>query len=287
MADLHSKFNVYEQSLIVPKGKKDKLKVSRDALQRKIASYFQQKPGVPVPKFFIQGSYKMGTMILDGDGTYDVDLGVYFLTDPNVTASTMQKWIADAVAGHTVGGTQHREKCIRVIYAGDYDIDLPVYVKGVYDQRPRLATKSGGFQHSDPKELCDWFKVRKSLHGAQLVRICRYLKGWARERGFKMPSGIALSVWAANNFSGHTRDDMAFLNTLKAIRNQTSWSVSCTCPATPGDDLTAKLDSGQKQKFKEALASLISDGETAVASYTDATTATKLWRKHLGTTFPL
>jgi hypothetical protein len=287
MADLHSKFTQYEAALIVPRAKKDKLKVSRKALQDKIIAYFKQKPGVPVPKFFIQGSYKMGTMILDGDGTYDVDLGVYFLTNPKVTSKTLQTWIAEAVNAHTHGGTQHREKCIRVIYSGDYDIDLPVYVKRDEDVSPWLATKTSEFQKSDPKELCDWFKAKKQLHGAQLVRICRYLKGWARERGFKMPSGIALSVWAANSFGRNIRDDIAFLNTLKAIKSQNLWSVTCKCPATPGDDLTAKLDLAQKQKFKDALTSLIADGETAVATFTDTVTASKLWRKHLGSAFPL
>lgn len=286
MADLHSKFTQYENALIVPRAKKDMLKISRKALEEKIVKYFKEKPGVPIPKFYIQGSYKMGTMIFDSDGTYDVDLGLYFLENPNATPQTLQKWVAEAVKGHTQGGTQHREKCIRVIYAGNYDIDLPVYVKRTTDLSPWLATKTDDFQKSDPKQLCDWFKAKKRLHGPQLVRVCRYLKGWARERGFKMPSGIALSVWAANNFKGNTRDDVAFLNTLKAIKNENWWSVSCKCPAEPGDDLTAKLDSSQKQKFKDALSSIISDGDTAVSSYTDATKAAMLWRKHLGLSFP-
>lgn len=42
-------------------------------------------------------------------------------------------------------------------------------------------------------------RCHKDANG-QLVRIIKYLKAWASKCNFKMPSGIAFAVWAANNF---------------------------------------------------------------------------------------
>ena len=70
---------------------------------------------------------------------------------------------------HTVSGVEHRDKCIRVIYKGDFDIDLPVYYKTQQDKHPYLATKNGWLK-SDPKELCDWFENKKDKNG-QMMRL--------------------------------------------------------------------------------------------------------------------
>jgi hypothetical protein len=202
----HEIFLVFHENISIPKAKLQKLIQSRKALQKRIVEYFRLIDGIPLPKFYIQGSYKMGTMVLTKDGTYDVDLGVYFLTKPGVEPFTLQKWVLESLVGQTTGGVQHRNRCVRVVYKGDFDIDLPVYYMSSSDKHPYLAAKTGWIE-SDPKELCDWFQSKIDESG-QLLRIVKYFKIWADNRPRKMPSGIAFTVWAAENYKADTRGTM-------------------------------------------------------------------------------
>ena len=286
MANTHNHFLKFEQNISLTPAKKAKLIASRKALQDRIVNYFKAYTNLPVPKFYIQGSYKMQTMVLGNDGTYDVDLGIYFLTNPNVTSFTVQDYVKRAVLGHTIGGVEHREKCIRVKYSGDFDIDLPVYYKTIYDINPSLATKTT-WQKSDPKELCDWFeKQRKTKYvNCQMLRLIKYFKRWAVIRTKKMPSGIAFAVWVAENYKSNSRDDIAFYETARAIKSALRWGVSCRNPATPFDDLTSKLDSIQRRNFLDALDNLIAEAEMALKQESHQKTLA-IWNKYLGRKFP-
>src|SRR5690606_9499030 len=105
---------------------------------------------------YIQGSYKMGSVIRTGDDICDLDDGVYFFREPDVTSTTLQSWVWDAVYGYTATDPEHRKKCIRKIFSGDYEIDYPVYYK-IDDQEYQLAVKNTGWEDSDPKAMVNWF----------------------------------------------------------------------------------------------------------------------------------
>lgn len=282
MANTHLNFLEFERAISLTPAKKQKLISSRVALQRKIVDYFRAMPGFTVPKFYIQGSYKMETMVIGSDGTYDVDLGVYFLQKPSLTPATIKKHIYNAVEKHTYKGAENKDKCVRVIYAGDFDIDLPVYYKTIFDVHPFLATKLN-WMESDPKELCDWFKKKRDRNG-QLIRIIKYFKYWANTRDRKMPSGIAFTVWVSNNFVPNNRDDIAFYETAKAIRNSSLWSVHCRNPTTPNDNLVEKLTSIQKDNFKSSLDNLINEGHRALEER-NSFTGSRIWRSIFGLKF--
>jgi hypothetical protein len=283
MANLHNDFLTFEQNISVSSSRITKLINSRQALERRIVEHFRLKYGVTIPKFYIQGSYKMKTMILDSSSTYDVDLGIYFSEKPSVTSGTLQRWVAEAVEGHTEDGVQHRDKCVRVVYRGDFHIDLPVYYQRNYDRHPYLATKNGGWLESDPKELCDWFVNKKDAKG-QLVRLVKYFKAWAKTRSRKMPSGIALTVLATKNYKANDRDDVAFYETAQAILSAMFWGLECINPAAPGDDLLNRLEYSQKRNFHAALKELVQGGKQAIDSY-NTFTASNIWRQQLGNKF--
>lgn len=282
MANAHQNLLKLERSISITPAKKQKLITSRVALQKKIIEYFRLLPGYNVPKFYIQGSYKMETMVIGKDGTYDVDLGIYFLQKPAFTSSTIKNHLYKAVSKHTLNGAENRDKCVRVIYAGDFDIDLPIYYKTIFDHHPYLATKTTWIE-SDPKELCDWFKKKRDKNG-QLIRLIKYFKYWANIRARKMPSGIAFTIWVTNNFVANSRDDVAFLETAKALKRSIYWSSVCRNPASPNDNLVDKLTSVQISNFKLTLDSLITDIQEAVDS-TDGRLAYSLWRRQFGSAF--
>jgi hypothetical protein len=282
MADLNKVFKNFNQFLSLTTGRRDRIISSRKAVEDSIIRYFKDRDDLSTPKFFIQGSYKMSTMILNKDNTYDVDLAVIFEGKPSITPKTLQKHVAEAVRFHTDSGVEHKQKCVRVIYRGEFNIGLPVYY--IEKRTTYFATKSG-WEKSDPKKLVEWFMKKKDSKG-QLLRIVKYLKAWANKRSFKMPSGIALTVWAAKNYKTNERDDLALLNTLKAIRSSLRWEVKCINPVTPKDDLVSKLDKRQKEKFVEALKLLIEDMQRAKVEKNE-TKAYNILKKHFGDRFLL
>lgn len=265
MAIAHNQFFKFGQAISLTKGRKDKLVVSRQVLQKRIVENFKTKTKVPVPRFYIQGLYKKKTMVVKKDGSYDVDLGVYFLTKPNIEPLTLQKYVSELMKDQTFSGIEHKEKCIRVIYKGDFDIDLPFYCKTPNDKHPFLVTKTK-WQESDPIELFDWFekqRTEKEKEG-QMLRLVKYFKTWAYQRSRKMPNGIAFNVWVSKHYKQNTRDDIAYYDADKAISNSFGWATSSKNPATPGDDFLAKLDSNQKSNLKKVFNELLKQADQAL-----------------------
>lgn len=287
MSNCNNLFIRFNGQLNITSTKKQKLMASRDKLRDAIRKYFKDNHPEYKPKFRGQGSYPLGTMIRTKDDTCDLDNGVYIFPKPKETAATVQGWIWDAVENATSEKPQHRRKCIRVIYKGDYHIDLPVYYKESETnslESPFLAVKDIGWNKSDPKEFKEWFDKRKDANG-QLVRIVRYLKAWCDNRAKKMPSGLVMSVLAANYIQYNERDDMALRATLKQIKLILKFNWSCIMPATPNDDLLSAY-TGEKDYFFEAIDALIKDADKAIDVETNQLAASKLWIKHLGGYFP-
>ncbi len=116
--------------------------------------------------------------------------------------ATVHQWLVNATDGHTSEKPMDKRTCVRVRYAGQHHVDLPAYgeLNGKYLLAVKGETK---WPHSDPMALTDWFVGQVKSRGEQLRRIVRYLKAWAdfkSNRGGKMPSGVILTVLAANHF---------------------------------------------------------------------------------------
>ena len=288
MANCNKLFLDYENSLTIKKEKKDKLKASKEVLRTRIKKYFKENHEGYNPEFYIQGSYKMKTTIITKDDECDLDDGIYFKreADPDVTTTTLQKWVKNALDGATGSPVQHRKKCLRVLYQGDYHIDFPVYIFPEGDEHPSLAVKDNDFEESDPKEVVDWYVAGKAKSD-QLNRIVKYMKGWGDYKRNKMPSGLAMTILAANNLQVDDRDDIALKNTLIKIQEILEGSFECIVPATPGDNLFEDYEQVRKDDFLSNLDNFIKDAKKAVDNEANQLNASKLWRNHLGDKFPL
>jgi hypothetical protein len=263
-----------------------KMKTSREALEKKISEKIKEKLGVDV-SYLTQGSaaHKMKTIIIKENGTYDVDRGVYLPGKPNVSADAVQKYVFDAVSDHTSDGAEHRKKCIRVFYKGAYNIDFPVYYEVEDESYSYIAIKGNGWIKDDPSKMIEWFLDFKDEDG-QLLRIVKYLKAWASKASCKMPSGIALTVWAARNFSPISdRDDECLLQLLKQLESVILVSPSCISPVEPFDDFTSKLSESQKEEFSSRLTAFSKDAQNAI-NEENQLTASKIWKRYLGDRFP-
>ena len=101
-----------------------------------------------------------------------------------------------------------------------------------------------------------------------------------------MPPGLAMSILAANNQVKDTRDDIALLKTLKAIKCALDKEFKCEVPAAPNDDIFEDFNEEKKSAIKNYLTNFIADAEKAVLE-PNQLKASNLWRKHLGERFPL
>ena len=293
MADLQDKFKTFHDRIALMSGKKVSLRTARNALRDKIRKYFRDVLKLNVPKFHGQGSYSMGTMVNPLNGEFDIDDGVYLqhldTSDKSEwpTPETVHRWLVQATDGHTGQKPVDKRTCVRVRYAGQYHVDLPVYgeLNGAY----LLAEKGEkGWHQSDPLALTDWFKGRVKIHGEQLRFIVRYLKAWAdfqSSRRGKMPNGLILTVLAADHFYADTRDDIALANTLRNIDDAMRIILSVCNPVDAAEELTSRLTDQQKKRFQEAISDT-ADAATEAINIDDRHEASNIWRKQFGDRFP-
>lgn len=291
MANLHTQFKQFEDRISITSTQKDLIIKRHTTLKSVITEYFKKKEGIKVPDYYIQGSYKMKTMVQKEDGSFDVDLGVFLKEKPNLTPTTIQSYVLDAVKNQTASGAQHLKKCIRVNYAGEFNADLPAYYQDEYS-KAYIAVKNDGWVRDDPEEFVNWVENNRNSkeinNDGQLIRIIKYLKKWTNRLPFKTPSGVAITVWACTYFkAAKDRDDESLFKTIESIYSSIWWwSVSCKCPVEPYDDLLSNLDSTQKDKFKEALKKFKDDASKAI-NEKDKDIAVSYWQKHLGDKFKI
>lgn len=286
MANCHHLFGAFNTEISLTSSKKTKMTNSKDGLRERIRKHFKEHHPAYIPKFYIQGSYKMKTGIRTKDDICDLDDGVYFFRTPDVSATTLQNWVWDAVNGYTSTSPEHRKKCIRNIFSGDYEIDIPVYYK-IDGKEYQLAVKNNGWEDSDPKALIDWFNDNKDANG-KIIKVIKELKAWCDQKRNKMPSGLAMTILAINakgKIVLNDRDDILLTDVLREIKKALAQKFECIVPVTPKDDLFADYDTTRKNNFLNNLDSFLADAEAALKE-PNQLKASRLWQKHLGTRFP-
>ncbi len=280
MAVLHKEYIKYNAEIKLNDTRKESLKKSRKELRKKVKNWFaENKPNELQPKFGSQGSFEMNTTInpipfYDEEGNkllrYDLDDGIYFIEkddkDNRRAIQTWHDWVFDSVDNHTFQDTIRKTTCIRVVFADGHHIDMPIYY--LKDDVIELAHRAKGWIESDPKAFFEWFN---DLKNAQLERIVRYLKGWKDFREFhnstlKLPSGFELTILAANNYVEDDNDDVAFRETIRAIKIELNKvnGFKCLRPTTPkNEDVFSGYSETRKTNFLNTLSSLLSDLDRA------------------------
>jgi hypothetical protein len=289
MANTHNLFEEFNRDLQITKQKNDRIIKSRDKQRERIKKFFQENHPNYVPKFVMQGSYEMNTMIRTKDDTCNIDDGVYFGSNPdNVSCSTLQQWVNDAAAGISSNVSRYKE-CITVVYKADYNISMPVYVfDSAKDKHPYLAINGEEWDREEnPQLMIASFNNCKDLKG-QLARIIRFLKAWCDYKRDMMPSGFSMTILAMKHFQANDRDDISLKLTLFEIENELKKvnHFKCIVPVTPQDDLFADYNNARRDKFMSNLEHFIKDAKTAVDEEANQLIASNLWKKHLGSRFP-
>ena len=199
MANLHLTFKEFNTKLNITESKDKNLKKARKALTDKIRDFFKGKEGYSTPKFWTQGSFQMGTTIRTESDKCDLDLGIYFSMIPDVSGETIQKHVFDLVDGHTKNVTpNHKKRCVRVNYAGEFHIDLPVYFFEDEMTHPLLAVKGEDFEKSDPNHR----PRRKSTYSSVCFGTCSRAMHFARHLLGKGQTGRAYIL--CRSFNGES-----------------------------------------------------------------------------------
>ncbi|WP_462251199.1 cyclic GMP-AMP synthase DncV-like nucleotidyltransferase [Ekhidna sp.] len=289
-SDSHNEFLDFNKNLVVTKSKIEKLNRGYNTIKRLLKSYFGEHRDFSIPKFAKQGSSETGTMIRTVDDTCDFDIGIYFFEKPKKTYETIQEHISNALQGHTSFGGKCLKKCVRLIYSGDFHIDMPVYYKSK-EGNFLLGSKGDLWEICDSKFFKDWV-IESTYENEQILRIIRYFKAWSDhyrfKKSIKMPSGLVFTIWVIEHYKEDRRDDVAFILTASEILQYLGWNLTmtwtCEMPVEPYDNVLEKLNGDQQTNFRNGLKELVELGSTAL-SQDDKSKSIKIWMKLLGKRF--
>ena len=304
MADCSDEFLEFNTAISLNKTNKLQLRNARKAIMKKTEIYFDQN-SLPNIEFKTQGSFSMDTIIKPLRGDYDIDIGVYLKDQSKFRndwpkPETISKWLINALHNHTSISPINKRACIRIQYKPinyikdiSYHIDLPVYIEyinfwGNKKTRIGLIGEEQWEQKSNPVGFTKWFmeKCKKNESDKnQLIRIVKYLKAWKDFVGkeSKFPSGMALTILLANNYFPHTREDIAFQETIRRSYNALSWlfGLEIYSPVETFNDVASKLNSKQKKYFKEKFEQLVDDAKDAIKEK-DKNVSIQIWRNQFG-----
>jgi hypothetical protein len=281
MANCHNLFRIFDDKISLSNAVKSGLRTSRDSLREKVRDKFREKDHKVL--FYTQGSLPMGTIIAPSDNDYDIDDGIYLQDDdlPSEAITTLHTWVSEAAQNHTNQKPTDKNTCVRVHFADDHHIDLVLYYLGDRDH-PLLAHKRDDWIVSDPKEFMEWFRSQST---PQLKSLVRYLKAWGDNLRGDMPSGLIMTVLAAQNFSPDDRDDIACMQTLTNILTTLQATFVCFRPTTPREDLFSEYSDSRKEYFMERLSTFVNSAQQAIQVPNQKDACPK-WRQHFGRRFP-
>ena len=189
--------------------------------------------------------------------------------------------VTAAVTGHTKEDPIDKNTCVRLTYKASYHIDLPIYhVKS--NGVPRLAHKEKGWIESDPREFISWFSS-KCKDNSQLRRLVRYLKAWSDFKKGELPSGLIMSILAAENYRPDARDDVSLQLTLAAIQETLKHDFKCMRPTAPAnEDLLAHFSKTKQEYFLSSLNSLVNAATYSISDAVKHKDACRRWQVYFG-----
>lgn len=266
MADLNSEFIKYNEEISLPPSKRDNLISGRDAIRKVVGTYFSETLEVKKPTFVQQGSFAIKTVVNPISGEYDIDDGLYLnhLDEDNLPKTeTAHGWIVKALKDHTKDGPLDKKNCVRIIYSGDYHVDIPIYTK--QDDENLLARKGDDqWINSDSKGFNEWFYKKLDLHGEQIRRIVKYLKAYKDYKGINIP-GIVFTVLGINNFTYYKdRDDTCLVKVAESCLSYLSNDTNLYMPVEPYDNILEKYSKSKIDELKILFKELSESGGKAI-----------------------
>jgi hypothetical protein len=298
----------HDEKVTLPQLERTRMRERRDANRERLKRGLKNA-SKPAPREFVsQGSYGMKTMTQHPESDYDIDDGVYFDRDvlvgsrgAEMTALQARQFVRDAVDdGSFSRPPEVRNNCVRVYYVAGYHVDLPVYRRIVYrDARGDLyyyyELASTDWKRSDARNVTEWFEQENisqspdTTNGRQLRRIVRQIKKFARSRDSwkgQILSGFGITTLLTECYCGNAnREDIAFYDTMKAIRDRLDWSLVIDHPVTPNETITKDSKDARARFLRDRVDEAITALAPLFESNCSRAKALKCWDRVFATTF--
>jgi hypothetical protein len=285
MADAHAHFLGFEHEITPSSAELERPLETRRAVRRAIASHCAEL-GTPV-HFHPQGSFRLLTAVRR-DGL-DLDDGVLFDRCSFPARPSVGALHAIVFEGLRRAGLAAfaREPCLRVLHPRGIRIDVVIYLESP-DRQVHLAHRADGWVPAHSSHLIAWFESPADGKSAvQLRRLIKYYKFWAaRAAPHTMASGVALTILAKTLCRYSARDDVALVETMRAVRDHLEAGHGCVRPTPPrGEELlNRELTARQFDQFVTLLRGFVLTGERALQAR-DLQDSIALWRSLFGPCF--
>ncbi|KAA6345211.1 hypothetical protein EZS27_007187 [termite gut metagenome] len=190
MANNHSQFIAFNQSIKLSDENRQILMTARESLRKRIKEAFnklsEQDRQTHTIEFQSQGSFVMDTIIKPLKDDFDLDDGVYFQgnlpEEKRAKPQVFHSIVIKAIDKHyEIEDISDKPTCVRVKYDNNYSknnlgfhIDLPIYYAEKFET-PELAHTKDGWVESNPVEFISWFE-EKAQSGFQKVFLYESLQ---------------------------------------------------------------------------------------------------------------
>jgi len=289
MVDFQDEFKTFDEKIKLTESKKASMRISRNAIKKKIINYFKDHLEITAPIFTTQGSFVINTALNPIENEeVDMDYGVYLQDQSEneedwITPRKAHKRIIDALEGHTQDECISKTSCVRVLYRNFYHLDLPVYI--MKNDKAFLAqTECNEWINSDSKEFRNWFYENRN--DVKLSKMVRLIKAWRDFTKTEMTS-IEITILTVNCFNNEReREDLVLYDTVANIYDEILISRKVEKPVSPFEDLWENYSEDKKDEIIEMVKQFRDDLNIALSN-TSNHRGSVILREVFGERFPL
>lgn len=259
-------------------------------------------------EYFNQGSYGMRTGVKPIDGDYDIDVGLIFEENDDVSFDVpyeLKKKVYNALQ-HPNRAVKIKRPCVTVQYSSNgtekYHVDFAIYKKKqdgsfLFARGRSPDDEEHRWEAANPKELVHLIKEKFENEGErkQYRRCIRALKRWKSNRlNHKNLPSIAITVAAYRYFEpkfyGSEQllpNDVDALIYLLDKLHDCVLSKNLILPTQPYSNLLCNLTDNQSKDLRSKIKKLKDDLEDSKDINRSQVDACKKMRKYFGQDFPV
>lgn len=204
--------------------------------------------------FILQGSFAINTAIKPNNDVEEFDVDVVLGLDISQFPIDRQKpediiaWLANRLhenRPHYDGKVRQRKRCVRIVYAGDFHLDVvPAHCSGDISGPILVPNKEEDeWQLSHPKGYVSWASQVDEKSEGKFSRIMKMLKHWRDDKFGKdsAPNSILFTTLFGKHMSnGFSSDAEALVLTMENLSNYLngiSSIPSVSNPSLPTENL--------------------------------------------------
>jgi hypothetical protein len=259
-----------------------------------------------------QGSWPHETIIKPAEGVeFDADFMLVMKEQPDWADSpkTYISKVRSALARHGTYGElvqPVKNRCVRVVYAGDYHVDVVPYLALADGRQVIVNGETDGWEDTDPAGFTEWMKGKNDTSGGHLkkvIRLFKYLRD--HQDNFKLTRSVLITallgerVNSANLIAdpGYYEDlPTAFFNLVSDLNvwlqaNPSMPSIVDPSGATDPQGNPVTFDHRWSPSTYRALRTRIDElaalTKTAYEDNTSFERSLELWQRVFGTDFKL